>query len=390
MAADDLTAPLGLKSGRGQFRIPLGLIGMAIIAVILIAMTVWIGFVNDPNGGEPSAVVAINKSARSVSARDISVVGIRPGIDQADGKSGDPSLNGELPEPQFDPVLPDGSTAQEMASLDGARNLTINPDPRITENGRYGPLPRLGDDGARPLDYYARPYDTQTVGVAKIAIVVGGMGLSQTGTQAAIAQLPEEVTLAFAPYGASLDRWKARARQAGHEMLVQIPLEPFDFPDNDPGPHTLLVKLSPQANTDRLNWLLSRITNYVGVSNYMGARFTSDPEAIKPLLEALKKRGLMYFDDGSSPRSTAATMSNATRTAYAGADVVLDSVPSKDEIDARLLELEATARSKGLAIGSASALPISIERIAEWAKSLEARGLQLVPLSASVRTKNAS
>ncbi|AXS42353.1 divergent polysaccharide deacetylase family protein [Breoghania sp. L-A4] len=393
MAADELTAPLGLKSGRVQFRIPLGLIGMTIIAVILIAATVWIGFVDDPNGGEPSAVVAINKNPRNVSARDISVVGIRPTIDQqgagegaANGMTGD----GVTPEDaavHFDPVLPDGTTGGQIAGLDGERSLTTTPDDRITEEGRYGPLPRIGDDGARALDFYARPYDTQSVGVASIAIVVGGLGLSQTGTQEAIAKLPADVTLSFAPYGASLDRWQTRARQAGHELLLQIPLEPYDFPDNDPGPHTLLVKLSPQANADRLHWLMSRISNYVGVGNFMGARFTAEAAAIKPVLEELKRRGLMYFDDGSSPRSTVAALSNATRTPYAGADVVLDAVPSKDEIDARLLKLEATARTKGLAIGSASALPISIERISEWAQSLEARGLRLVPLSASVRNR---
>lgn len=390
MAADDLTAPLGLSSRRAHFRIPLGLIGTAIIAVVVVSMTVWIGFVDDPTGGEPTAVVAINKTTRGVSARDISVVGIRPTIDQEESAAGAPTDDPALDDARFEPVLPNQDSTLQPVSLDGRRSLTIKPDERITEEGRYGPLPKLADNGARALDYYARPYNTQTVGMARIAIVVGGIGLSQTGTQAAIAELPEDVTMAVAPYGASLDRWMARARQAGHELLLQLPLEPFDFPDNDPGPHTLLVKLSPQANANRLHWLLSRITNYVGVTNYMGARFTSHPESVKPLMEELKQRGLMYFDDGSSPRSTVAEISNTTRTAYAGADVVLDAVPSKDEIDARLLQLEATARSKGFAIGSASALPISIERIAEWAKSLEARGLQLVPLSAAVRSKTNS
>ena len=32
----------------------------------------------------------------------------------------------------------------------------------------------------------------------------------------------------------------ARAREAGHEVLLEVPMEPFDYPDNDPGPQTLL------------------------------------------------------------------------------------------------------------------------------------------------------
>lgn len=385
MAANELTAPLGLKGRNRPVRIPLGLIGMGIIAVILLSATVWIGFVDDPNGGEPSAVVAINKTARGVSARDISVVGIRPSLDQP--SVADAPANAQVAT-SFDPVLPDPATVPTDPGAPTA--LTVTPDKRITEEGRYGPIPVVSEEGARALDYYARPFDNQTVGVARIAIVVGGLGLSQTGTQDAINRLPQEVTLAFAPYGSSLDRWQSRARRAGHELLLQIPLEPFDFPDNDPGPHTLLVKMTPQANSDRLHWLMSRITNYVGVANYMGARFTSHADSVKPLLEEIKRRGLMYFDDGTSPRSTVASMSNATQTPFAGADVVLDAVPSKDEIDARLLKLEATARSKGFAIGMANALPISIDRISEWAQSLEARGLQLVPVSAAVRGKNNS
>lgn len=391
MAMDELTAPLGLKSGRVPFRIPLGLVGATIIGVILISSVVWIGFVEDPSGGEPSAVVAINRTARSVSARDMAVVGLRPATKPAEAQAAKPD---NTPHPgegvSFDPVLPDqGGDIQPPAGADG-RSLTTAPDPRITENSRYGALPRIAENGARPLDYYARPFDNQVVGVARIAIVVGGLGLSQTGTQLAIDKLPPEVTMAFAPYGSSLDRWQARARQSGHELLLQVPLEPFDFPDNDPGPHTLLVKLSAQANTDRLHWLMGRLTNYIGIANYMGARFTAQADAMTPLLEELKSRGLMYFDDGSSPRSIVASLSNATRTAYAGADVVLDAEPSRDEIDARLLKLEATARSKGFAIGYASALPVSIERISEWAESLEARGLQLVPVSAAVRSKSPS
>ena len=52
-------------------------------------------------------------------------------------------------------------------------------------------------------------------------------------------KLPPAVTLAFAPYGAEPGKLVERARSLGHEVLLQIPLEPFDYPDNDPGPQTL-------------------------------------------------------------------------------------------------------------------------------------------------------
>ena len=64
-----------------------------------------------------------------------------------------------------------------------------------------------------------------------------------------------------------------KARQAGHEVLLQIPLEPLDYPSKDPGPHTLLTTLPPDENFKRLQWLMSRFTGYVGITNHMGAKF---------------------------------------------------------------------------------------------------------------------
>ena len=110
-----------------------------------------------------------------------------------------------------------------------------------------------------------------------IAIVIGGLGVSAAVTQQAMEKLPGPVTFAFSPYGTDVDRLVDQcARADGHEVLLQAPMEPFDYPDNDPGPQTLLTSLSPDQNLDRLYWLMSRFQGYVGVANYMGARFTSE------------------------------------------------------------------------------------------------------------------
>ena len=196
--------------------------------------------------------------------------------------------------------------------------------------------------------------------------------------------MPPEVTLAFAPYGNSLDRWTARARQDGHELLLQVPLEPFDYPDNDPGPQTLITGASPEKNVDSLRWLMSRIGTYVGVMSYMGARFTADTEALEPIMSEIARRGLMFVDEGASLRSRSDEAAKATRTPFARADLVIDTVASEAEIAGRLAQLEQIARTRGLAVGSASALPVSVRTIGEWAKTLERRGITLVPVSATL------
>jgi len=222
------------------------------------------------------------------------------------------------------------------------------------------------------------------VGAPRVALLVGGLSLSESGTLEAIARLPAAVSLGFAPYGADVERDVAQAREAGHEALLQLPMEPFDYPANNPGPHTLVSGLSEAENLDNLHWLMARFTGYVGVTNFLGAKFTADAAALAPVLSEVAARGLLYVDDGSSPRSLAREKTPAFNLRAAGADLVIDADQSPQAIEAALVKLEALARANGVAIGVATALPVSVEHVGRWARSLEARGLALVPVSAAI------
>jgi polysaccharide deacetylase 2 family uncharacterized protein YibQ len=161
-------------------------------------------------------------------------------------------------------------------------------------------------------------------------------------------------------------------------------MEPFDYPDNDPGPQTLLTTLGPEQNLDRLFWHMSRFQGYVGIANFMGARFVVADPAMQPIVREAARRGLGYLDDGSAPRSVASSLAEAQAMPFARADVGIDTVPTSVEIDRALAKLESLAKERGTAVGVASALPVSIERIGAWAKSLESRGVLLVPLTTAM------
>jgi polysaccharide deacetylase 2 family uncharacterized protein YibQ len=256
-------------------------------------------------------------------------------------------------------------------------------DSRLMEDSPHGPIPRVGPDGARPLDVYSRADGGAAARKGpRIAIVVGGLGISDNATNESIVKLPGAITFAFAPHTADLTRWTGKARDDGHEFLVQLPMEPFDYPDNDPGPQTLLTTLPKEENIDRLYWFLSRAHGYVGVANFMGARFTANDAAMTPILAELSKRGLLYFDDGASTRSIAGRSADAAKAPYIKADIVIDAKANWSDIDIALERLERLALEREYAVGVASALPVSIDRIARWAKTVESRGIRIVPLSA--------
>jgi polysaccharide deacetylase 2 family uncharacterized protein YibQ len=178
-----------------------------------------------------------------------------------------------------------------------------------------------------------------------------------------------------------------KARAAGHEVLLQIPLEPADYPTNDPGPHTLLTTLPPDENMKRLQWLMSRFTGYVGVTNLMGAKFELSQESFLPVLEELKARGLMFVDDGSVQNSAAGQIAPTIGLEYAGANVQIDTVQSPGDITKALGQLEALAKERGIAIGVASAKPGTNKQLAAWAEQLKGKGFVLIPVSAAVRSR---
>ncbi|MBO6891590.1 MAG: divergent polysaccharide deacetylase family protein [Roseibium sp.] len=365
---------------RRLIKLPFGLIGAGIISVFATTTLVWMLVVDDPLGGEPVAVVPLDAVVEGVTSRDIEVVEIRPGIGDDLGPNLRPETSKDLLGPRYDMVLrPDG-----LGPESPVERLSINPDTRVSERSDYGFLPKVSAAGVRPLDAYSRPVMREFSSIPRIAVVVSGLGLSETGTQNAIDRLPSEVTFALAPYGESLDLWMQQARMRGHELLLQLPLEPFDFPDNDPGPHTLLVSLRPAEMLDRMAYLLTRVTNYVGTINEMGARFTSTKPSMEFLLEKLKGRGLMFVDNGTSSRSIAGDLATEMRVPFSGVDVVLDEVPREDDIDAKLLQLEGIARARGYAVAAGSALPVTVRQLEKWVRDLEDRGLQLVPISATV------
>ena len=303
--------------------------------------------------------------------------------------------------PPVPPVTPTASAATEAPAVpevaaappapqvavvprNSGRSLAPAPDPGLVESSPQGPLPKIGPDGREPWKVYARPFNGSDKR-PRVAIILGGLGLSSAATEAAIQGLPSAVTLAYQPFADNIQQWIRLSRAAGHEVLLNLPMEPVDFPAIDPGPRALFVTLSPEENKDRLRWALSRVSGYVGVMNHMGSRFTISRDAMHPILAELKARGLLFVDARSAARSVATVMASEMQVPRAINDRFLDNREvSRASVDARLAEVERIAKEAGVSIAIGQAFPVTIERIAEWARTLEDKGIALVPISAVV------
>jgi polysaccharide deacetylase 2 family uncharacterized protein YibQ len=392
--ADDLSTPLGQETVRRKRRYRLPFTGMQALAVLLgLFLLAFAGFAifnDNPLGGEPTKHMALSQAtptekpaspttsepdakpeAKQAVPADQKTVTI---IDGSNGARHDVVIGSEAADKALDKTL-------DKADGDAPPAMMAGIDQRLLEKSRYGMIPVVAD-GLKPFTAYAAEADrAKAAKMPAVAIVVGGLGVGAAKTTDAIMKLPPAVTLAFTPYGSDPGKLAERARAQRHEILLQIPMEPFDYPDNDPGPQTLLTTLDAEQNLDRLYWHLSRFQGYAGVANFMGARFVVADPVMQPIVREAAKRGLGYLDDGSAPRSVAPSLAAGLAMPFAKADLSVDAVPTAIEIDRALAKLEGMAREHGIAVGVASALPISIERIAAWTRTLESRGVMLVPVT---------
>jgi len=244
-----------------------------------------------------------------------------------------------------------------------------------------GQLPRIGLDGRQPMQAYAGGFDTADPH-PKIGLLLAGFAMSESESEEAVRSLPAAVSFAVSPYAFRPQGLLDLARAQGHELLVSIPMEPQGYPLDDPGNRALMTTATEAVNANRLEWTLTRIQGYVGATGALGdlrgERFAASAESMGLVLNELTRRGLLYVD----PRPGAPRPVHAIGRSV---DLVIDEPAVRPQIEARLAELEQIARDHGAALGLVELpRPVTVDRIAVWARALGERGLTLTPVSALV------
>jgi polysaccharide deacetylase 2 family uncharacterized protein YibQ len=303
----------------------------------------------------------------------------------AGSAASDPDENDKnMPERESSVVQTDINAAALNDQNDRSVKLSASPDSRLSDDTALGSLPRIGVDGSEPWRVYARPFNAQDHR-PRIAIVVTGLGLSREITDEFISQLPPTVTLSFDGQGAVVGAWIARARQDGHESILEVPMEPFDYPRSDPGPDTLLASLPNSDNISRLYMTMRHANGYVGITTLSGSRLTTDPGKLSPILQVLHDRGLMILDARAAPHSAVTDMAREAGVPVATLTRRLDNDLSPEAISTALNDLEKSAILNGRAVGVTAATPVMLDQLQRWTKELPQHGIALAPASALVR-----
>ncbi len=343
----------------------------------------------DPSAAGPRRVLALAPSDAAANAPRVAFSeAAEEGFELEQYLAEELPYSGEIGEIDASGELRVAIVEAPNVSRPAASALPRAPLPGLHEQGPNGLLPIVASNGRTPAQAYARPFTAQP-NRPMVAIVIGGLGFNARTTTQAIDELPPEVTLSFVPYADTLQAWIDRARARGHEVLLELPMEPFDPEADDTGPQTLLASASAQQNIARLEQLLSRGAGYFGVTNYQGARFATSAQASAPVAQALRRRGLVFVSSGIGQRTALSVEAQRAGLPITGADRLIDVRQEAGAIDDQLLNLEALALQNQSAIGAGFAYPVTIEQVGRWAGDIASRGYQLAPASAVLNARAA-
>ena len=403
MPRDELRQPLRRRSlgERLWARRPSALMLATLsLCAVFIGMGVWLAVAPQPRAGEPVLVMPIPPVEEQLSTSSLTTAEDEAAPAEAtpeevqDEAEASPEDDAEMM-PEEPELALRGSSGEDLQAYDNEPAIIVAPNrplkraplADVTEKTKDGPLPRVSSGGRKPFDAYSQvtPMAVVSSGRPKIVLVLGGMGLNASLTKKAIAELPGDVTLGFAPYGENLQAQVNAARARGHEILLQVPMEPMGYPGSNPGPKTLLSDAPAEENLGALRWHMSRFAGYSGITNYMGAKLLSAEEALAPVMREVKKRGLVYLEDATANPTLSPKVAGAARLPIQRADILIDAEPTAPAIREALERLEQEAARTGLAIGTGAGLAVTIETVAEWAKTLQERGMLLVPVSAAYK-----
>ena len=186
--------------------------------------------------------------------------------------------------------------------------------------------------------------------IPKIVIVIDDIGYDKA-IALELSRLEPNLTfsiLPFAPFGKTIAR---QLHANGSQIMLHLPMEPFEYPSVNPGPGAILSSMAPDALINQLERNINNIDYVAGVNNHMGSKITTNAAQMNQIFTVLKKKNLFFIDSRTTSESKCEASARLFRLKFAQRDIFLDNYQNSDYITRQLKKLKKIAEKHGFAIG---------------------------------------
>ncbi len=221
----------------------------------------------------------------------------------------------------------------------------------------------------------------------RLALVLYGFGEDAEETRRCF-ELPVPFAVAVVPGARTSQPELKAARACGREVVLQIPLEPVNYPQLDPGPGTLLVTMKPDRVTGTVRRWLDQSHPVVAVANHMGTLATQDMTLMGAVYRELKRQHLPFMHVEPAAGAVCRPLAAEMGVLYEQPDAVLDGEARAHDtrrLDARWNEALERARARGHAVVWVRATPLAREWLRRATSAKRLGGVDLAPLSGVMR-----
>lgn len=257
--------------------------------------------------------------------------------------------------------------------------LIKSPLSGLIEKTDFGRLPVIrSHDKMTSFQAYKRPLAVIPEGKTPVAILLTDFGLSPKNAKIALDALPPEISFLLSPYAQSPETWRELARRKGHESWLNIPVENKNIRYTDPGPAALLLREDMDTAKSKLYWSMARTTGYAGLASFNDDSFLMAQKPFRAVFKEGLERGLAYIELNPAAEDYLQGVAFNAGMPYLHADQWIYRAQGENSFD----RFEETARKNGYALGVMPPWPQTIKMLELWAKTLESRGMVLIPVSA--------
>ena len=223
---------------------------------------------------------------------------------------------------------------------------------------------------------YVKDYES-----AKLSIIVTNLGLRNDSIERA-KTLPTEVSFAFSPYSYELQNKIDEATKAGRESLLNLMLEPANYPMEDTGTLTIQSHFENTQNIFRLQSTAKKANGYIGFLTNVDEVVTHNLESVSPVLKSIKDMDKFFAFYRLPANSSLEREAKPMALDIVAINLLLDDNLSEKEILDKLTaaEDEILLNDKKVVV-AIRPYEISINTLKKWLDDNLNAGFQIAPIS---------